>query len=232
MNKKYTKILNIAVILCLGASLHAQVPNCASNTALPLVVAMDLSTTTGAGLPWEAIQGTIVVGFDVQVIYQVAIRLGYPGISVVNIPSIVDGKACICMAIANGMVPVGISDMEIECPLFGGLIVVKYNDSNVTGSYGKGIAVNQNCCQLFVNISQAISDMAADGTLARLRNQFNIIPNSYTPTTIPCQPVSCAGVSPMLPTRNALSNFMISNLCVGTPTAPTTVTPVPGCTLP
>ena len=41
-------------------------------------------------------------------------------------------------------------------------------------SEGLGIAIGTECCQLYANIVQAVADMAQDGTLEALRNEFNV----------------------------------------------------------
>lgn len=213
-----------AALLIAGSLSASQAPNCAGNLAGNLVVGMDL-TSTGPGAPWTSISNNVVVGFDVQVICQVAALLGYTGVTVLNIPN-----NCFNAAISAGTVPVIISKVPIT-PISLVNAFIKYNDITLnTAASGFGIVVNAQCCQLYQNIAAAISTLASDGTLARLRTQFNIVPNSFTPLS-GLVPTACASTTASLPSRNAITTFILNFFCrvPCSPVAPTAVTVVPGC---
>ncbi len=229
MNLMKISLLSVA-LLAMGTQAVAETtaPNCAGTLTGPLVVGMDL-TASGSGAPWESVSNGTVVGFDVSVIQEVAAILGYTGVQIVNIASGTN-DACLFAAITAGQIPVAISDIEIPTAGVSGIAFIKYNDSTTAGSQGKGIAVNAQCCQLYANIAQAIANMVSNGDLAALRTEFNITPNSYTAVS-GLTPTACASTQAALPTRNAISNWILENLCIapGAPTAPTSVTPVPTC---
>lgn len=81
---------------------------------------------------------------------------------------------------------------------------------------GLGIAIPSTCCQLYVNIQKAISDMNADGTLERLRAEFNV-PRGFTPVS-GLAPANCT-LAPTI-NSNAIANYLFTNYC------PCTVTPL------
>ncbi len=83
--------------------------------------------------------------------------------------------------------------------------------TNSEPSQGYGIAVNSACCQLYANVQQAINDMEADGTLARLRAEFIGIPTTFTPAT-GLTPAACAGTVSDI-NSNAIANFLFSKYC-------------------
>lgn len=217
----FFKLSLLGLALTAFGAANASQPNCATSVNSNLVVGMDL-TATGAGAPWESVnaEGTLV-GFDVQIACQLASRLGYAGVTFLNIAT--DNLTA---AINNGTINVAISSLEIATPLNPAQAFVKYNDSTSASSLGKGIQLSPTCCNLYVNIAAAISAMAADNTLANLRTEFNVTPNSYTPVS-GIVPTACASTATTLPVRNALSTFMLTAYCLTpncAPTAPTTVT--------
>jgi len=80
---------------------------------------------------------------------------------------------------------------------------------------GIGIAVNPACCQLYVDIKQALADMLADGTYAAIAKK-NDVPTTFTPEDF--TPASCANTQPNLPQRNAISSFIFDKYCPCDPT--------------
>ncbi len=209
----------LVVANCLNAS---QTPNCGDSLNGPLTVGMDL-TPSGAGAPWESVSNGVVVGFDVQVICQVAAYLGYTGVQIFNIAA-----ANFNAAIANGTVAAIISgpNSAITLPTPSYISYVKYNDSVLNqAAGGYGIIINANCCQLYANVALAISTIAGNGQLAKLRTTFNVTPNSYTPLS-GLVPTACASTTGAFPARNAITNFILTTFCLGTcsPAAPTVVT--------
>lgn len=229
---KLFKLSMLGIALVAIGCIQAQQPACAGDLTSPLIVGVDL-TATGPGSPWVSVSGTTLVGFDIQVACQVAARLGYPTPpTFLNISS-----ACFTAALGAGQINIAISHLSILTPTLNPAIQswVKYtDDSNTVSSLGIGILLNPSCCQLWANVNQAIMNMAADGTLAALRTQFSITPNSFTPlpASVLSEVTNCSATTSALPTFNALSTFMQQFYCLKacSPTAPTAVTPVPGCT--
>jgi ABC-type amino acid transport substrate-binding protein len=78
-----------------------------------------------------------------------------------------------------------------------------------TTSQGLGIAVNSQCCQLYANIQQAINDMNADGTLARLRIKHNV-QQGFEPVS-GLAPAGCTNASTI--DSNKIANYLFSKYC-------------------
>jgi hypothetical protein len=78
-------------------------------------------------------------------------------------------------------------------------------------SDGLGIVVPLNCCQLYVNIAQVISDMEADGTLALMRAYWGT--GNFTPENL--TPPSCVAenLSPENVNNNGIDNFIFTKYC-------------------
>jgi len=83
--------------------------------------------------------------------------------------------------------------------------------TNSEPSDGLGIAVNAQCCQLYADIQKAVSDMNADGTLARLRAQFRV-PKGFTPVT-GLTPIACANTVAKQVNSNRIANYFFSKNC-------------------
>lgn len=83
--------------------------------------------------------------------------------------------------------------------------------TNTAVSQGLGIAVNAECCQLYANIQQAINDMNADGTLARLRAEFPGVPTGFTPAN-GLTPAACANTAENIDS-NSVANYLFSKYC-------------------
>lgn len=71
-----------------------------------------------------------------------------------------------------------------------------------------GIGVNKACCQLLVNVHQAVVDMIADRTIATLTKKW--VPTIQPVTSTNSIPASCSDFSPMLPKRCSIGNFICS----------------------
>ena len=104
----------------------------------------------------------------------------------------------------DGPTAVFLADNDEE--LFGLNNVV--DESNTAVSQGLGIGINFECCQLYADIAQAIKDMTEDGTLARLRNEFNV--GSFAPEDL--TPEQCSGFESNI-NSNAIANFIFSKYC-------------------
>lgn len=223
---KLLKLSILGAALIVAGSLIAQTtPNCGGTLPGTLLVGMDL-TPTGTGAPFESVNSSgNVVGFDSELICDVAAYLGYSGVKVLSI-----ANANFATAIANGTVAViisggaGISTITLPTQSF--ISYVKYNDVVLNqAASGLAIIVNAGCCQLYANIASVIATLASNGTLAALRTKYNVPVNSYTPLS-GLVPTACTSTAVALPQRNEITNFILTNFCLGpcTITAPTTVT--------
>ena len=85
-------------------------------------------------------------------------------------------------------------------------------------SVGLGIAINTECCQLYADIAQAIDDMNNDGTLAALREDFEV--GSFDPVDL--TPEDCANTESNI-NSNAIYNWLFSRFC---PCSPEIVLPI------
>ncbi len=85
-------------------------------------------------------------------------------------------------------------------------------------STGLGIQIHPSCCQLYVNVRQALADMVADGTYAALA-RINNVPTTFTPVDL--TPAACANAIPVivpnLPVRNAILTFIFNKYCLCRP---------------
>ena len=86
-------------------------------------------------------------------------------------------------------------------------------------STGLAIGVSPTCCQLYVNIRQAIADMVTDGTYAKIATA-NKVPTTFTAGP-DLTPAACAATEPNLPVRNDIANFIFNKFCVCKPTVAT-----------
>ncbi|MBA3752246.1 transporter substrate-binding domain-containing protein [Candidatus Dependentiae bacterium] len=81
-----------------------------------------------------------------------------------------------------------------------------------------GIQIHPTCCQLYVNVRQAIADMVADGTYAALA-RINNVPTTFVPVDL--TPATCANaipaIRPNLPVRNAIVTFIFNKYCLCRP---------------
>ncbi len=87
-------------------------------------------------------------------------------------------------------------------------------------SVGLGIAVSPSCCQLYVNIRQAIADMVRDGEYARIAAR-NGVPTTFSAGT-DLTPAACASTTPSLPVRSPVALFLFNRFCACAPTITTT----------
>ena len=106
----------------------------------------------------------------------------------------VDGPTAVALAAANPDTLFALKDV--------------IDTTNSDPSQGLGIAINSECCQLYANIQQAINDMNADGTLARLRTQFNV-QQGFTPVSGLAP--ACAGTPTI--NSNSIANYLFSKYC-------------------
>ena len=89
---------------------------------------------------------------------------------------------------------------------------------------GIGIGVSPTCCQLYVNVRQAIADMVADGTYAA-RARENGVPTTFS-AGADITPAGCATTTPRLVVRDPLVSFIFDKYCTCTPSVVTTIIPV------
>jgi ABC-type amino acid transport substrate-binding protein len=213
-NVKLLKLSLLGLAL-VASSLNASqpTPNCGDDLSKPLIVGMDFCN---GATKWEKFSNGVLSGFDVQIACQLATHMGFTGVQFVNIDTSSNANA-IFDAINAGKVNVGISHISIPTDPASfptGIAFVKYADfppSQTT--QGIGIALSIKCCQLYANIAAVIKQIAANGTLKQLADEFGITPDTLTPANL--TPADCAGTAADLPARNAIGNFILQ-LCLET----------------
>lgn len=202
---KLFKVHLLAMLACLVTGTIGAQPDCGTNVNGTLKIGMVFLN----GLPWETYQNGVLSGFDVQVACQIQRYLGYANIEFVNLS---DNNA-VLNAVVAGTITLGISRLQIEAGTPAGVSFVKYSDFIAnSGSQGTGIAVNTNCCQLYMNVAAVIALISANGELMSLADKFGVVPNTLTPTA-GLIPAGCTNAA-ALPMRNALSNFILQKYCL------------------
>lgn len=76
-------------------------------------------------------------------------------------------------------------------------------------SFGLGIAVPAECCQLYVNIVKALKDMEDEGVLPAMRAFWGT--GSFTPPTVNLTPAGCTATPTI--NSNRIANYIFTNFC-------------------
>ncbi len=142
---------------------------------------------------------------------EVKILSAYPNISVDEEDELQDALNALTSGFAFALFVDGATAVKIAADNPDTLFAVKnvFDSTHTDDSQGLGIAINSQCCQLYANIQQAINDMNADGTLARLRTQFNV-PQGFIPVSGLAP--ACAGTANI--NSNAIANYLFSKYCI------------------
>ena len=104
-----------------------------------------------------------------------------------------------------------VNDPSVFAPGSVRLLSNVIDTQNASPSQGVGIAVggitlgSESCNQLYANVAQALKDMLADGTLARLREQFNIASSNSNIGATSVATTTIANIN-----SNVLHNFYLS----------------------
>ncbi len=135
---------------------------------------------------------------------------GYPNLRAIQEATLDDAFDDLTAGFAFALFVDGATAVKIAADNPDTLVAVKdvFDSTKTDDSQGLGIAINSECCQLYANIQQAINDMNADGTLARLRIQFNV-PQGFIPVSGLAP--ACAGTPTI--NSNSIANYLFRKYC-------------------